>query len=532
MPAESQRKTDFLVLGATVAGLRAAVQLAGAGGVWVLGKGDFGSGGSRCAQAGMAAAEDDELTLRLHDTLRAGEGLCQEEAVRILIEEGPRRIQELIEWDNRFDRGGTKLAFSSERGDSRSRVLRVQGESTGSEVFRALRARARSLPNLRLECHTLPVDLLVEDGRVCGVMYVDEKTSTFKRIRARTVLIATGGFGQVFKETTNPPAATGDGLAMACRAGALLSDLEFVAFHPTTLHVPGAPPLPMPEALRSEGACLRNLELQRFMPRYHEAAELAPRDVVSRVIAMEMQKSQSRFVYLDLTRLDPTRVKQRFPRLSEACFRYNVDITTDLIPVQPAAHFAIGGIATDLSGATTLPGLYAAGEAASTGIHGANYLPGNSLLEDLVFGARAALAMIEGRAPLRPPAPPGSSTAGTPTGEHRGSGRHAPAVFDVETALGAARVLMWEQVGVIRRGRELREAVRWLESVSTGNTECSSPKDYEQRTLLEVARLIARCALAREESRGVHYRVDFPLRQDTNPPRHSFTGRDLPVYFA
>ena len=294
MVARKDSGVDFVVLGGGIAGMRAAIELARGGRVLVLTKDDLYESSTEYAQGGIAAAlgEDDEVTLHLHDTLLAGDGLCREEAVRVLVEEGPEQIHQLIEWGMRFDRNGTKLAFTREGAHSRSRVLHAHGDSTGSEILRALMAKARTLPSIQLQPHTFATELVVEDGKVCGVTYLDAKSSAPKRIPASAVLLATGGLGHVYKETTNPSVACGDGVAMAYRAGALLSDMEFVQFHPTALFVKGAPRFLLSEALRGEGAYLRNLLLERFMPRYHEAAELAPRDVVARAIILEMQKTR------------------------------------------------------------------------------------------------------------------------------------------------------------------------------------------------------------------------------------------------
>jgi L-aspartate oxidase len=532
MSAGSEQKTDFVIIGATVAGLRAAVDLAEAGRVLLLGKGDPEKSRRHHAEAlsALPPSDEDRVALHFHDTLNAGDGLCREDAVHILFEEGAARIQELIEWGNRAGHA-TKLVFGAEATHGRPCLLRAEGVSTAGEVLRLLEERARPLHNLHVQSHAYPVDLIVEDGRVCGVMYLDEKTSAFRRVRAKAVLLATGGLGQVYRETTNLPAASGDGVAMAWRAGALLRNLEFVEFHPTTLHVKGAPPIPLPESLRSEGAYLRNVDLERFMPQHHEAGELAPRDILSRAIALEMQKCHSSFVYLDLTRFNAEKLQKRFPRVYETCLRYNVDISTDLIPVQPAANFSVGGAATDLNGATTLPGLYAAGETASTGVHGANYLPGNSLLEELVFAARAARALVEGRASGLEPQKKLRENKGTRSGPQKGPGQPGPESSG-EAMLSTLRSLMWEKVGVIRRGKQLREAVRWLESASFAECRHHSRDHYEQRDLLDVARLITRSALAREESRGVHYRADFPLRDDAHPLRQSLIRRDEPVSFS
>src|ERR1035441_7636708 len=350
MVKRKDSSVDFIVLGGGIAGMRAAIELSQGGRVLVLTKDDLYESSTEYAQGGIAAAlsEDDEVTLHLHDTLLAGDGLCREEAVRVLVEDGPRQIHQLIDWGMHFDRNGTKLAFTREGAHSRSRVLHAHGDSTGSEILRALMAKAKSLPTIQLYPRAFATELLVEDGSVLGVTYLDEKTSTPRCTRAGAVLLATGGLGHVYRETTNPSVACGDGVAMAYRAGALISDMEFVQFHPTALFVQGAPRFLLSEALRGEGAQLRNILLERFMPRYHEAAELAPRDVVARAIVREIHKTRAEFVYLDLTCLDPEHVKRRFPRIVSTCLQYNIDITTDLVPVRPAAHYSMGGVATDL----------------------------------------------------------------------------------------------------------------------------------------------------------------------------------------
>ena len=533
MVMRKDSRVDYIVLGGGIAGIRAAIELARGGRVLVLTKDDLYESSTEYAQGGIAAAlgEDDEVTLHLHDTLRAGDGLCREEAVLILVEEGPRQIHQLVEWGMRFDLNGMKLAFTREGAHSRSRVLHAHGDSTGSEILRALMAKAKSLPSIELLPHAFAMELLVEDHRVCGVTYLDEKGSTPKCTRASAVLLATGGLGHVYKETTNPSVACGDGVAMAYRAGALLSDMEFVQFHPTALFVKGAPRFLLSEALRGEGGYLRNLLLERFMPRYHEAAELAPRDVVSRAVTLEMQKTRGEFVYLDLTGLDAEHVKKRFPRIYTTCLNYNIDITADLVPIRPAAHYAMGGVATDLDAATSLTHLFAAGEVATTGVHGANRLASNSLLEGLVFGARAAAAMLEKHTPREFPSPQENPHLAAP---HAGTTSTPPAplpVTDFEKAVEEARALLWDKVGIIRNGKHLCEAVKRLEEIQLPEPDPPSRRAYETCNILAVARLIARSALAREESRGAHYRSDFPLKNEAKPARHSYVSNNFPVFF-
>src|SRR5581483_11562494 len=416
--APTPSEFDFLVIGAGIAGLRAAIELAPAGRVLVLAKGEWTESATQYAQGGIAVAlsDEDEISLHLHDTLAAGDGLCNEAAARVLVEEGPERIQELIAWGAEFDRSGTKRTCAREGAHSRSRVLHAHGDSTGREIGRALYARAAALPQITFSEFEFTAELWADSGRVCGAELINRDGSR-SRVRARAVLLATGGLGQVYRETTNPTVATGDGVAMAFHAGAEITDMEFVQFHPTALYLKGAPRFLLSEALRGEGAYLRNAALERFMPKYHEMAELAPRDVVSRAIANELaaSKDPDAVVYLDMTHLNGERLRKRFPRIYSTCMQYNLDIAAEMVPVRPAAHYAMGGVRTDLEGRTGLAGLYAAGEVAGTGVHGANRLASNSLLEGLVFGARAGAAMREeGPAPgpakrQNPPRPANSA---------------------------------------------------------------------------------------------------------------------------
>jgi len=537
MPRRKELETDFLIVGGGIAGTRAALELASVGKVLALTKGEIYESSTEYAQGGIAAAlaEDDEVGLHLEDTLRAGDGLCSEKAVQILVNEGPQQIERLIAWGMRFDREGNKLAFTREGAHSRSRVLHAHGDSTGSEILRALMAKARTRRSIRFLPHSFAVDLLVEDQRVSGVTFLEEQTSTLKTVRAKAVLLATGGLGQVYKETTNPQVATGDGVAMAYRAGALASDMEFVQFHPTALYAKRAPRFLLSEALRGEGAFLRNVLLERFMPHYHEAAELAPRDIVSRAIIMEMQKTESECVYLDMTELDAALVQKRFPRIYSTCLSYNIDITADLVPIRPAAHYAMGGVATDLHGATTLHGLFAAGEAASTGVHGANRLASNSLLEGLVFGARAAAAMIAQKREFTPPSPstvPGLHAGqSTPRPESKPCDGE-PVRLSAQKCVDEVRTMLWTHVGIIRNGKETCDALRRLNSLDLDCQTNPSSQFHEARNILEVGRIITQCALARQESRGAHYRSDFPLKDQASPAKHSFKAKDALVFFA
>ncbi len=511
MPLPAVTTTDFLVIGCGIAGLRAAVELGSAGRVLVLAKDRLSESASEYAQGGIAVAlsDDDEVGLHRDDTLRVGDGLCNEEAVAGLVEEGPLYIQELIEWGTQFDRAGSKLAFSREGAHSRSRVLHAHGDSTGREITRTLFARAKANgKRICFRSFASTTDLVVENGRVCGAVVYDEEEKRLKCILARAVLLATGGLGQVFSDTTNPEVATGDGVAIAYRAGAELSDMEFIQFHPTALYLKGAPRFLLSEALRGEGAVLHNAEFDRFMPRYHQDAELAPRDVVSRAILSEIQRTGCAFVYLDLTHMSVEFLRKRFPRIYSTCLEYNIDLATDPVPVRPAAHYAMGGVATDLHGRTTLTGLYAAGEVACTGVHGANRLASNSLLEGLVFGARAGKAMCSDAAPD----PPASAEACMPA---------LPS--DVAAGASELRQFLWKCAGILRCAKELRKLAERLEeraaepaaappATKGAAAKMAKRQAFEYRNMLAVGDLIARCALAREESRGAHYRSDFPYK--------------------
>ncbi len=506
-------------MGAGIAGMRAAIELAPYGRVLCLAKLDIRESNTQYAQGGIAVAlsDEDEICLHLQDTLVAGDGLCNPDAARILVEEGPHRIEELIEWGTKFDRQGTKLSFTREGAHSRNRVLHANGDSTGREIGRALYHRAAALKHICFREHGFATDLSVEDGRVAGIHLLDQQRRP-ERIRAAAVLLATGGIGQVYANTTNPSVATGDGVAMAFRAGAEISDMEFVQFHPTALYVKNAPCFLLSEALRGEGAYLRNSSLARFMPKHHEMGELAPRDIVARAIVHEMEISNLKepVVYLDLTHLNGDRLKRRFPRIYKTCLEYNIDLATDLVPVRPAAHYGMGGVRTDLCGRTSLPGLYAAGEAACTGVHGANRLASNSLLEGLVYGARAANAMAAESALKK-----AGRAAGGGKAENAGNGETGAGDAALDGRIGAVRELMWREVGIVREGKRLRVAVARLEELRAELPEASSRREWEARNLATVGQLIARAALAREESRGAHYRLDFPAHNDARLLKHS-----------
>jgi len=521
---------DFLVIGSGVAGLRAAIELSRHGRVAILTKGNPLESSSIHAQGGVAVAlsEEDDVAIHLTDTVKAGRGLCRKDAVRILVEEGPDRIQELISWGARFDKIGGKFAFAREAAHSRSRILRARGDATGNEMVRVLVAEARRQRGIHWLGHHFTADLVVVQGVCRGALVLDETTGVRAILPARAVLLATGGAGQVYARTTNPANATGDGMAMAFRAGAVLEDMEFVQFHPTALYLPSSPPFLLSEAIRGEGGRLRNIKGERFMSRYHEAGEMAPRDIVARAIWSEMAATRSRHVYLDVTHLSASFIRQRFPTIYSTCLRYDIDMTEEWIPVSPSAHYVMGGVWTDTEGASSLPGLFAAGEVACSGVHGANRLASNSLLEGLVFGARAAGAAVSFAEKHRESSavlPSARNFVGCPPG----------ALEDTDKLRSSLRRLMWGKVGVVRTRDSLVSATaqlsRWERLVTH---TFASRGELEVKNMLQVARCIAEAALWRENSVGAHYRADYP---DTQRPgwrqhsrlQHEVSALGLPV---
>jgi L-aspartate oxidase len=525
---------DYLVVGSGVAGLRAAIELSAAGSVLVLAKSNLSDSATSWAQGGIAVAlsDEDEIGLHEQDTIKAGDGLCRPESVALLVEEGPKYITELIEWGTEFDRAGTKLAFTREAAHSRSRILHANGDSTGREISRALLARAHTIPHLHLRAHAFTTELIVESGRAAGLRFIDETDDSTHEVRAPAMLLATGGLGQIYRETTNPDVATGDGMAIAYEAGAILSDMEFVQFHPTALAVKGAPRFLLSEALRGEGGVLRNIDLERFMKRYNEAQELAPRDIVARAIVSEMLRTKCDHVYLDMTEKNEEFLKHRFPLIYSTCMSYGLDLAADMAPVCPAAHYMMGGVKTDLWGRTSLPGLYSAGETAATGVHGANRLASNSLLEGLVFGARSGQAMMQD-APVSKrskmtlpgsPAPKPGEKAAAALPKAEKSSPNALALRNI-------RDIMWTKVGILRSGKELSEALRQLAALQLPKAGKPGRADHELRNLHLLATLITRSALAREESRGSHYRSDFPYRDDEKFSKHSAVKKGAEIRF-
>ena len=505
---------DCLVIGSGIAGLRAALTLAESGEVVILTKAEPGESNTGYAQGGIAAAlgPDDSPALHAQDTIAAGDGLCEPDAVDVLVREGPKYVVELLSWGAQFDRETDGApALAREAAHSVRRVLHAR-DATGREIGRLLWSRVHANPRIRVVQDASATDLLVADCTCIGARYVigDRAGS----VQAARTLLATGGAGQVFRETTNPSIATGDGIAMAANAGARVADLEFVQFHPTVMSVPGKPRFLLSEALRGEGARLVNHAGEPFMQRYEPAGDLASRDLVSRAIVREMERTHAP-VYLSLAHMDPAFVHERFPTIAQACADAGLDLAADRIPVSPAAHYIMGGVETDLDGRTSVQGLFAAGEVACTGVHGANRLASNSLLEGLVFGARAADAM---NAPLCAARLRQSHVVTRPSDARRPPSIDIPAVDDV-------RALMWRNCGVLREGHGMQAALTRLEAwhaiVRMAPASRVADREFRRvRSIIAVGLMIVRAALRREESRGAHFRSDFPNRDDIKWRKH------------
>ena len=502
-------ETDFIVIGSGVAGLRASIELAKSGArVTVLTKDKASESNTEYAQGGVAVvlSDDDNAELHEEDTLIAGAGLCDVEAVETLVSDGTKYIKQLIEWGIEFDKEGGKLSFTQEAAHSRRRILHAHGDSTGKEIVRALIARARQEKKIVLMPFANTESLIVQDGRCVGVRFLDPILRAPREIFGKAVILCTGGAGQLYLHTTNPSVATGDGMAMAYFAGAEMADMEFVQFHPTALSLENAPRFLLSEAMRGEGGILRNKFGVRFMGDYDERLELAPRDIVSRSIVAEMRKTGTRNVFLDMTALSEEFLRERFPKIYETCKFYDLNIAKDLLPVSPASHYCMGGIRTDLHGRSTIQGLYAAGEVTCTGVHGANRLASNSLLEGLVFGARAGEAMVQDNSRFRIP----DSRL-----ENKESGIWNPESGIATAVKKRVKRVMWERVGILRDKDSLQRALKEFAQIEKSNLSTSS------RNFVTLAKLVATSALWREESRGGHFRNDFPERDDFNFDKHS-----------
>ncbi len=510
-----EKVSQAVVIGSGLTGLLVAIKLASHFSVTIITKEELKESNTEHAQGGIAAAisKGDSSSLHAEDTLVAGAGLCDEEAVRIITEEGPRRIKELIELGTKFDKTSDgRIALTLEGAHSKRRVLHAQGDATGREIERALIAKLRSITGVEVHQHTFALDLIMDDSHCTGVIAFDTRIGRLRAFRAPVVVLATGGIGQIYKYTTNPELTTGDGVAMAYRAGAEIMDMEFVQFHPTSLCFPPAPRFLISEAVRGEGAILRNSRGEAFMSEYHPLADLAPRDIVSRSVIQEMKATNVSNVHLDLTHLSPSLIKRRFPTIVDTCSRYGLDIINQQIPVAPAAHYLMGGVKVDTYGRSNVEGLFVGGEIACTGVHGANRLASNSLLECVVFGSRLAEFIIENGLP-------------TSSGAHITPDIGSPKLStDLREVREKLREVMWDEVGIIRSEEGLKRALAKFEELRE-RAEEEKPPSWELKNMLTVSELVARAALSRTESRGAHHRVDYPERDDTNWLRHIILRR-------
>ncbi len=501
--------TDVLVIGSGVAGLRAAIEAAQFGQVLVLSKTSPLESGTAMAQGGVAAAVGSGDTAESHfaDTMRVGCGLCDAQAVGKMVQEAPDRIRELVDWGTEFDKDNERFLLGLEGGHSHSRILHAHGDSTGAELARSLLYKASNTPNILIFDNCYVIDLLTTEAGCFGAVTYNPRFG-IQMFWARQTILASGGVGRIYRETTNSPLATGDGYALAFRAGVRLRAMEMVQFHPTTLYVAGATRALISEAVRGEGAYLTDKNGARFMTEYHEQAELAPRDVVSRAIVRQMVKTNSTHVFLDVRHIGSERFHKRFPYISKLCEQFGVDVAKDLIPVRPAAHYMIGGVATDVFGRTNVDNLYAVGEVANTGVHGANRLASNSLLEGLVFGREAGRAAGQLLSSMTNNTKPMPLTHVAPPSHRR--------ELDLPDVANSLRSVMWRNVGIERSADQLIDAADvlkfWGRYVMDKVLE--TPGEWEVQNMLTTGMLIARAAMVRDESRGVHYRTDYPQIDD------------------
>jgi L-aspartate oxidase len=505
----SHHFVDVLVIGGGIAGLRATMALDPRLTALVVTKDQLQESNSSYAQGGIAGVlgADDTFENHVEDTLIAGAGLCDPEVVEMVVREAPGHIRQLIEWGTSFDESEGELLLGREGGHSHNRIVHALGDATGQEIMRAMITRARHVLQAQFWQNTFTIDLLTNEGACCGALVWNERHGK-TYVWAKQTILATGGAGQIFRETTNPAVATGDGHAAAYRAGAELADMEFMQFHPTVLYIAGSSRSLITEAMRGEGGRLMDVHGVRFMPEYDPRAELAPRDVVSQAISDRMERTHHPCVYLDMSHLDPAKVRKRFPGIAQRCREFGIDIATDRIPVRPGAHYLVGGVKVDLHGRTSLKGLLAAGEVTSSGLHGANRLASNSLLEGLVFGARAGEAAST--AALQMPdsytATPLENKPLPPPREH----------LDLQDVRNSLKSLMWRAAGVQRSGEGLREAARTIETWERYalSQQFKTADGWELQNMLIVSQVMIAAALRREESRGVHLRSDFPVQDD------------------
>lgn len=500
---------DYIIIGSGIAGLYTALLAQEHGRVLILTKGSIDECNTKYAQGGIAAAVglDDSPALHYEDTIAAGAGLCDPEAVRILTEAAPDRITDLIRFGVPFDTIHGEVALTKEAAHSVSRILHAGGDATGEHIELTLSALARRR-NITVLEYAQATRLLLGPNGAEGVEAMDTRTQTLYQYDGANVVLATGGAGRLFKITTNPDVATGDGIILAYHAGAAVSDMEFFQFHPTALRLPGVPVFLISEAVRGEGGLIRNNRGERFMPKYHPLAELAPRDVVARSTVHEMMETGEDHVFLDVTHLDSNVVSARFPRIFAYCLEHGLDITKQYIPVAPAAHYMMGGIKTNVWGETTVPHLYACGECACTGVHGANRLASNSLMEVLVYSKRIVHRSLQKETQLYP------SVIKPDDLQHRLRNTYAAQDDVASASIGRLQDLLWNNVGIIRSGDGLSQAAAVLYHWQSTLGKPADRPSYELSDLLMVARLMTEAALLRTESRGAHYRVDYPDTAD------------------
>lgn len=514
------RKTDCIVIGSGIAGLFTAIKASEDRQVILITKKALMDSNTRYAQGGIAAviAEDDSPIYHREDTLMAGAGICSSSAVNALVHEGPEGVQELIRLGTLFDQENGVLALTQEGAHSHRRILHANGDATGYEIVRALSEQVKEQENIEVWDDHFVIDLITEGGECVGAL-VQQSDGSRIFVQGDATVLCSGGAGQLYRYTTNPEIATGDGVAIAYRAGAHIRDMEFIQFHPTSLCYPGAPRFLISEAVRGEGAVLRNIHGEQFMHKYHELLELAPRDIVARAIVSEMELTKSTFVYLDITHEASEKVKHRFPTIYETCMSYGLDITSDWIPVAPAAHYMMGGIKTDLNGESTIPRLFACGEVSSTGLHGANRLASNSLSEALVFGSRIIQRIRE----LLPLAHDNISVSSN-------EGRvDSPTQPIVERRLKLQKVMV-RYAGLRRNEETLSKGFDELKrQLPIFGSVLTKREEYEFANMLTCSLLVTTSALAREESRGAHYREDYPQRNDDQWRKHLLQIRELGI---
>ena len=511
--------SDYIVVGSGIAGLYIALLAIEQGSVLILTKGSINDCNTRYAQGGIAVAvgKDDSPELHFKDTVAAGAGLCEATAVRILTDEAADCIADLIKFGVPFDTLDGEITLTREAAHSAPRVMHAGGDATGEHIERALSRHVRSTPIEVLE-NCMVSQILVEDGEITGVRSLDCRTGSVEEYRCRFLVLATGGAGKLFKYTTNSEVVTGDGIALALEAGAEIADMEFFQFHPTALRLPGVVPFLVSEAVRGEGGILRNTEGHRFMPDYAAEAEMATRDVVARSIVYEMKKTRSDRVFLDVTHLSPRLLTTRFPHIYRFCVEHGLDITKDLIPVAPAAHYLMGGVRVNSWGETNIAGLFAAGETACAEVHGANRLASNSLLESVVFGKRVVRRT---ETAMRPENSQSSALSHSYSLPERQQSDAAPSLN-----LPNVQSLMWDKVGIVRSGQGLEEAAGILATWHALHLQPADRVSQELNNLVLCGRLVAEAALLRTESRGAHFRNDYP---ETSPEweRHIVFRKDV-----